>query len=238
MQEQRAQPFVINSNRRGRVSVPSSGATYAVIMDVEPTASTDPNQPSSCLSCQASHLLESCGRFKNLDVEKRAEFLRKSKICFRCLKPGHPSRSCSRTKKCPAEGCKFRHHLLLHGASFTPRASSTTAASTPIVLTIYVSPDGRRYGAMPIVQAIVRHRDISILVYALLDRCSQVNMIHQLLAERLGLKGPRRRTKTGTFHGNDPVVVTRRVSFKLLSNDGVSSFLIEQAGAVPVLDIS
>ena len=74
--------------------------------------------------------------------------------------------------------------------------------------------------------------------YALLDQGSQVSLIHHSLAAQLNLKGPKRRTLTGTFHGSDPIIVTRRVNFELLLTDGISSFRVNQAEAVPNLNIS
>lgn len=73
MQKQRAQSFVIGSNR-GKKHPGAIGSTNAV------TEAEDSTERTDCPACSANHLLGSCLCFKNFDVEQRAEFLRKTKL--------------------------------------------------------------------------------------------------------------------------------------------------------------
>ena len=49
-----------------------------------------------------------------MEVPKRWEYAKKSKLCFRCLGEGHSGQSCFRTRVCGLDGCKEVHHRLLH----------------------------------------------------------------------------------------------------------------------------
>ena len=129
----------------------------------------------------------------------------------------------------------------MHGASFAPRpVGAATPGDVPVSMLTLSNWAGDRdlYGSLPIVPVIVKSNGVEVHTFALLDQGSQVSLIHNSIAGQLNLKGPKRKTLTGTFHGNDPVIVTRRVNFELLSVDGISSFQVKQAESVPSLNIS
>ena len=49
-----------------------------------------------------------------MEVPKRWEYTKKSKLYFRCLSEGHSGQSCFHTRVCGLDGCKEVHHRLLH----------------------------------------------------------------------------------------------------------------------------
>ena len=258
MEEQRAQPFVTNTGRHKSNGPHRPGSTHSLAEAKKLAREGAAKYRRSCHTCGADHRLDACARFKALHVEKRADLVRKKRICWRCLDngDGHATKECPRPKKkCTGEtDCKFFHHPLLHGASFAPRPAPTahpvTSVKTlttpavvppvivPVTLATSENSECDLYGALPIVPVVVKANGIELTTYALLDQGSQVSLIHQSLAAQLDLKGPKRKTLTGTFHGSDPIIVTRRVNFQLLSADGISCFRVNQAEAVPNLNIS
>lgn len=75
------------------------------------------SRPRTCLKCKGDHYLFGCQEFKNLDVNKRIQLVRKAKVCWNCLRPGHRVLDCKSNFKCHT--CKKRHHTLLHQDSRT-----------------------------------------------------------------------------------------------------------------------
>ena len=77
---------------------------------------TDVASNGVCISCGEQHRLDSCPLFLEKSVDSRAEFVMSSNACFYCLKSGHKSRYCRMARPCGIDGCRVRHHRLLHGS--------------------------------------------------------------------------------------------------------------------------
>lgn len=74
----------------------------------------DRNSGRMCPCCDRKrHLLNTCWAFEKLNVDERWDIVRRSGVCFGCLKPGHRTSSCNECG-CPVQGCTRRHHELLH----------------------------------------------------------------------------------------------------------------------------
>ena len=78
------------------------------------TGSEPPTKYRICKLCNKSHGIWTCSEFKAMEVPKRWEYAKKSKLCFRCLGEGHSGQSCFRTRVCGLDGCKEVNHRLLH----------------------------------------------------------------------------------------------------------------------------
>jgi len=87
-----------------RSSVSSEG-------EVVPVLAT---QERKCPMCEGGHTLGYCPKFKNMAYTERMEAVRTYKVCMCCLKVGHIIRTCRAVKVCTVEGCKRKHHPLLH----------------------------------------------------------------------------------------------------------------------------
>ena len=72
-----------------------------------------------------THDFSSCFNFKRLDRDGKLECLKRNRICFSCLEPGHVSNLCNNRQKCNVKNhmgliCGKYHHILLHDIfSFT-----------------------------------------------------------------------------------------------------------------------
>lgn len=83
-------------------------------------------------NCKGHHSIESCFKFRDMSVEKRAENVKFKKLCLRCLGTGHLSSARESKKSCNQSGCKAKHHTLMHGASFLfPKTPGSSAPPKP-----------------------------------------------------------------------------------------------------------
>ncbi|GFT71847.1 integrase catalytic domain-containing protein [Trichonephila clavipes] len=73
----------------------------------------------SCKLCFSSHSLHRCEKFLKMNINNRWNFVKKSKLCFNCLRGNHNVSSCKFTTSCRA--CKQRHHTVLHQFQSSPR---------------------------------------------------------------------------------------------------------------------
>ena len=65
-----------------------------------------------CCVCKDRHFLHQCNGFKALSLDAKVDTVKRAKLCFNCLKPGHQSRACTSDYTC--RECSKRHHTLLH----------------------------------------------------------------------------------------------------------------------------
>ena len=139
-----------------------------------------------CWLCQSQdHRIWECQRLADSSVEERDKFVREANACFNCLSKGHRRQDCRRNKTCGKNGCRFKHHPLLHrdAGPPQPKVVSSTAGNTETIL--------------PVVKVHVhdQHGDVYEAT-ALLDSGSQQSLISKRLAHKLNLQG---KAQTATF---------------------------------------
>ena len=70
---------------------------------------------SNCACCnKAGHRVWFCDIFKDRTVRQRWALAKEKQLCFRCLSGRHLGKDCPRTQVCGINGCKSKHHRLLH----------------------------------------------------------------------------------------------------------------------------
>lgn len=67
--------------------------------------------------------------FSGLPVSERIAFCFQRRLRFACVWAGHPSRECRRKKESGIEGCKLKHHPLIHEYEVSTRSASTSSHS-------------------------------------------------------------------------------------------------------------
>ena len=78
------------------------------------TTSNDDRGPTRCTFCEITgHVTARCRKLAGLEVDKRWEWARDRKMCFKCLNGKHRKFSC-RAEMCPVRDCGKPHHSLLH----------------------------------------------------------------------------------------------------------------------------
>ncbi len=85
-----------------------------VLKAEDSTSYTKEKAEVSCPKCKGTHFLAKCSSFKSLTSEEKRNFVRTSKVCIKCLVAGHFIRECKRKGACGQNGCKDKHHPLLH----------------------------------------------------------------------------------------------------------------------------
>lgn len=53
-----------------------------------------------CPHCAADHFLAKCELFLRLTIDQRATFIKRNKLCFLCLRPGHMTVKCRSRSRC------------------------------------------------------------------------------------------------------------------------------------------
>jgi hypothetical protein len=76
-------------------------------------SSVKDNKPvADCVKCLKSHHLNNCEDFRRLTLKEREQFVKKSGLCFGCLRVGHLARNCRNRLTC--KDCKKTHPTSLH----------------------------------------------------------------------------------------------------------------------------
>ena len=67
-----------------------------------------------CYLCSQDHRIMDCVKFKQKTVIERKNFVKEQKLCFNCLSKAHMLKECQSELRCRVDGCKQKHHTLLH----------------------------------------------------------------------------------------------------------------------------
>ncbi|XP_058456726.1 uncharacterized protein LOC131434098 [Malaya genurostris] len=75
----------------------------------------------SCYCCNGDHLIYKCNDFRKLELSDRYSQVKKSGLCFNCLRRGHRTTDCKSEQSCKT--CGRKHHSLLHTEKIEPSKS-------------------------------------------------------------------------------------------------------------------
>ena len=123
--------------RTERPKQPTTRRAYHATAVAVPTT-----QKVSCVKCGREHALTRCREFKALPVERRMSLAFEKGLCLACLTKGHMIKDCSRAKIFDQDGCRRRHHRLLHRMVIRPRGLPSTAESPANVQNVTASKLG------------------------------------------------------------------------------------------------
>ena len=129
---------------------------------------------SCCPSCEGLHDLDRCPDYLKLDVKERSKFLYEKRLCYACYKPtyqSHVSKSCKQRRTCNI--CAGSHPTGLHGFKFTKRSENDETKKDSLVCNL-ASVDAQVVSLSVIpVRLGVKNGNQELIVYAMLDNCSQ-----------------------------------------------------------------
>ena len=67
-----------------------------------------------CVVCGALHRLFYCDEFKQMSPTIRLDLVKKHRLCFNCLLPGHGAGKCHKPSVCSVPGCGRKHTKFIH----------------------------------------------------------------------------------------------------------------------------
>ncbi|XP_063962490.1 uncharacterized protein LOC135155922 [Lytechinus pictus] len=159
-----------------------------------------------CPCCSKIHDLETCDVFKGKTQKERFKLVRQSRLCDNCLKPSHVAKDCRRKPLCNQRDCRGKHHALLH----FPRPDASTGAGddrNDKVGIVSNQPSATSLAAsvnkkvcLRIIPVKVRNHGREIETWALLDGGSDVSLCDKRLAQKLGIKGDKKRFNLSTIN--------------------------------------
>ena len=146
-----------------------------------------------CPGCNAAHPFVRCQVFADNTFEERLQLIRKAQLCHNCFKYGHIAVGCLAKKACDVQGCRRKHHTLLHPPSQPANRSTTGVSDQGVQLesstALQTNSASAKVGrvCLRIVPVRVRRNDLSKTVetYALLNTGSDVS----LCDKNLGIQG-------------------------------------------------
>jgi len=111
-----------SSSRRDRRRA-KERANLAAGVNGQPGTARENSRPCAVASCGGNHVRqEDCAELMKLSPQERSEAVKCARRCYNCLKTGHMVRDCRSQHACKVEGCRKRHHTILH---FPTEPSST-----------------------------------------------------------------------------------------------------------------
>lgn len=123
----------------------------------------------SCIICKTQHDLDKCPEFLKKPYKERHKFVFDNRLCFKCYGRNHRAQECTQSKTC--EECSKNHPTSLH-----------------IFRVAAVRADGAGMCVVPVVVSHNHFPEKQVLVYAMLDECSQGTFIDEkILSEEFEL---------------------------------------------------
>ena len=205
------------------------------------TGTTSPDTSPPCVCCNGSHLLKDCSVFRNQDADCRAELVLRTGTCFVCLKRGHRIRTCAFNRECGIDGCKMRHHKLLHGSKrMTPQARDSEHRVVAAVMEQEQRPEGvTLLQIVPVREHAPdgQYRD----TLALLDPGSQTSLCSEAIIHEVNLSGETQPLCIENVEGRGNVRRSTRVQLTLSplceGEDPSRKISVPEAFSVPRVNV-
>ena len=165
-----------------------------------------------------------CSREWNI-YRKKWETAKKLGLCYRCLGKGHLGDSCTWNRECGIDGCKDRHHRLLHEekvASGTMEGKADTPVTEENKSSTYetVQEHAQRSIALRTVPVILKHGERRLQVNCFLDEGSDTSYVNEDVVEELGLYGRKEKVIINVANGQKVNLMSATMEIGLESLDG------------------
>ena len=172
-----------------------------------------------CELCAGDHQLTNCQSFGGMDLDQRLSTCRSYGLCFRCLRRGHRATDCTSFPGCSVDGCKGKHHTLLHAKRTSGRTiglgdkqpSDATEQQTDRQQNRALSTSAHNNNSMPkvmvfqTVPVFVETGVKRLRLNALLAPCSDSSYLSEKAAEELGVTGTPWAFELTTVKGTEEV---------------------------------
>ena len=203
-----------------------------------------------CPACNGAHSLVKCKNFVDKNFEERLQVMRKAQLCHNCFKYGHIAVGCLARSTCEVQGCKRRHHTLLHPPSpqhtmeGRPRVADqgTQVDSSAPLQSGQANSTSAEKGkvCLRVVPVKVRRHDASKTVetYALLDSGSDISLCDKNLAVELGVHGHQKTFFLTTQEKEDSPRVGHKISLTVEPLDDTDKVEVKRLWTVDRLNAS
>ncbi|XP_055604552.1 uncharacterized protein LOC129752799 [Uranotaenia lowii] len=143
-----------------------------------------------CVYCSnPNHEVANCSQFKALDLNGRFTVVKQKGMCRICLIP-HRRWPCRSTRECGIEGCRVRHHSLLHpgtpSSPSNPNAPETQVQRETAYHNHHSITSCALFRYLPVE---IHYGEEKIETYAFLDDGSSATMIESWIPDKLGVTG-------------------------------------------------
>ncbi|XP_062708969.1 uncharacterized protein LOC134288366 [Aedes albopictus] len=132
----------------------------------------------TCGICtREGHRAADCSQLKELNIDERWKAIQKKGLCRTCLN-SHGKWPCKSWQGCAVDGCRLKHHTLLHSPSPTHHVNFSS---------IHSSPPKALFRILPV---NLYNEGRSVSVFAFIDEGSEITLLEDNIAKQLGVKGP------------------------------------------------
>ena len=159
-----------------------------------------------CEVCAGDHHPPDCQEFESMDLDQRLITCRSYGLCFRCLRGGHRAADCRSFPGCSVDGCRGKHHSLLHAERTRGRPNGAISQqSQPSDVSEQAKQTDRQHNralstaahnatkpkvmVFQTVPVFVETGVKRLRLNALLDPCSDSSYISRKAGEELGVSG-------------------------------------------------
>ena len=217
------------TQQRKKTSTPGSKDTPKL------SAGTFSEKPGSCPLCKGSHYLGRCDKYTPLTEVEKLQIVQRLKVCFNCIKPGHPLKDCTSEITCKAADCGEKHHTSIHKVykelEEKAKSKSNGGADDTKVVSLLRSPKEVYLLVVPVL--IHPPAGEPVLTYALLDNCSQSTLLRDDMARKLNLRGNSDILNIGTIKDKAEGIPVECISLEISSQDKKFRTTIEEVSVVP-----
>ncbi|XP_055585033.1 uncharacterized protein LOC129737892 [Uranotaenia lowii] len=140
----------------------------------------------TCGYCSdTGHRIYQCEQFKALDIDGRWKAIKERQLCRICL-AFHKRWPCRSNKDCGTDGCRSRHHHLLHDPAKMSNRNTESQEQVEHHNHHYTTSSSLfRY--LPVV---LEGNDKRVEIFAFLDDGSTATFLETSVAKELGIRGP------------------------------------------------
>ena len=203
-----------------------------------------------CPACNGNHSLVKCKKFIDKNFEESLQVMRKAQLCHNCFRYGHIAVGCLARSACEVQGCKRRHHTLLHPPS-PPQMmegrvrvtdQGTQVDSGTSLRSGQANSTSAKVGkvCLRVVPVKVRGHDArkTVETYALLDSGSDISLCDKNLAVELGVQGHQKTFYLTTQEKEDSPRIGHEFSLTVEALDGTDKVEVKRLWTVDRLNAS
>ena len=226
------------------------------------TTAAKSSPPPTCYVCTEEHDLEQCQTFRKKAPDTRLKIVFDERLCLHCLKKGHRVKDCRKAKQCGKDGCKYRHHALLHDSqpapprgreNTTPKWRVTTEETSNeqnrrlneedrvVAAASYQRADRDPVTLLQVVPVRIHGRNGTRDTFALLDPGAQTSLCTTDLVDQLDIPGKSQELCVQTVEGAGRKQRAKKMVMELTGLSSAATknkVTVPEVWAVPSLNIS